>query len=350
MVNFSFQNFHQVFFFKTRTHAQICLNFHPNFFQNTHTRTDMSEFSSVFFFKTRTDMNFTNWLHRYLCYKGGRFFIRICFQTRTHAQIWILQSGLFVSSQNVWIVILVFFRKDAHTYRYRCYKDGRFSIRILFSKHAHTHRYELYKVAYLFHLKMSEFLFLLFSKKTHTRTDIDVIKMAEFSSAFSFQNTHTQRDMNFTKWLFCFISKCLSLLFSENTHTRTDIDVNNMIKMADFFIPIFSENTHTRTDMNFTKWLICFISKCLNFYLCFFLKIRTHAQISMLPLCLVFNFKVCLCSEACNSTINGSTSKNLSNLNDLDIAFMKNNWLKPISFTSIFEFEVDPYMEWLINK
>ena len=26
---------------------------------------------------------------------------------------------------------------------------------------------------------------------------------------------------------------------------------------------------------------------------------------------------------------------------------MKNNWLKPISFTSIFEFEVDPYMEWL---
>ena len=26
---------------------------------------------------------------------------------------------------------------------------------------------------------------------------------------------------------------------------------------------------------------------------------------------------------------------------------MKNNWLKPISSTSIFEFEVDPYMEWL---
>ena len=26
---------------------------------------------------------------------------------------------------------------------------------------------------------------------------------------------------------------------------------------------------------------------------------------------------------------------------------MKNNWLKQISFTSIFEFEVDPYMEWL---
>ena len=27
---------------------------------------------------------------------------------------------------------------------------------------------------------------------------------------------------------------------------------------------------------------------------------------------------------------------------------MKYNWLKPISFTSIFEFEVDPYMEWLL--
>ena len=26
---------------------------------------------------------------------------------------------------------------------------------------------------------------------------------------------------------------------------------------------------------------------------------------------------------------------------------MKYNWLKPISFTSIFKFEVDPYMEWL---
>ena len=29
------------------------------------------------------------------------------------------------------------------------------------------------------------------------------------------------------------------------------------------------------------------------------------------------------------------------------ITFMKYNWLKPISFISIFEFEVDPYMEWL---
>ena len=66
-----------------------------------------------------------------------------------------------------------------------------------------------------------------------------------------------------------------------------------------------------------------------------------------IPLCLVFNFKVCLCSEARNYTINGRISKNLSNLNDLNITFMKYNWLKPISFTSIFEFEVDPYMEWL---
>ena len=42
-------------------------------------------------------------------------------------------------------------------------------------------------------------------------------------------------------------------------------------------------------------------------------------------------------------------SKNLSNLNDLNITFMKYNWLKPISFTLIFEFEVDPYMEWLLR-
>ena len=96
---------------------------------------------------------------------------------------------------------LLFFWKRANTYRYRCYKDGRFFIPIFFSKHAHTHRYEFCKVAYLFHLKMSEFLFLRFSEKTHTRTDIDVIKMADFSSAFSFQNTHTCTDMNFTKWL-----------------------------------------------------------------------------------------------------------------------------------------------------
>ena len=139
-----------------------------------------------------------------------------------------IKNGLFLSSENVWLFILAFFWKRAYTYRYRCYKDGRFFIPIFFSKHAHTHRYEFCKVAYLFHLKMSEFLFLRFSEKTHTRTDIDVIKMADFPSAFSFQKTHT----------------C--------------------------------------TDMNFTKWFICFISKCLNFYSCFFLKRRTHAQISML--------------------------------------------------------------------
>ena len=64
-----------------------------------------------------------------------------------------------------------------------------------------------------------------------------------------------------------------------------------------------------------------------------------------IPLCLVYNFKICLLSEAQNYTINGSISKNLLNLNDLNsfIFYMKYNWLKPISFTSIFEFEVDPY-------
>ena len=32
------------------------------------------------------------------------------------------------------------------------------------------------------------------------------------------------------------------------------------------------------------------------------------------------------------------------------LPFMKYNWLKPFSFSSIFEFEVDPYMEWLGKK
>ena len=193
-------------------------------------------------------------------------------------------------------------------------------------------------MAYFFHLKMSDFLSLLFSENAQTRTDIDVIKMADFSSPFSFQNTHTRTDMNFTKWLICFISKCLNFyscgflkrrthaqilmlqrwqifhphflfktlthaqiyrykfykmadffiskclniypcFFSENAQIRKDIDV---IKMADFSSPFSFQNTHTRTDMNFAKWLICFISKCLNFHSCGFLKRRTHAQISML--------------------------------------------------------------------
>ena len=34
-------------------------------------------------------------------------------------------------------------------------------------------------------------------------------------------------------------------------------------------------------------------------------------------------------------------------MNDLKIIFMKYNWLKPISVSLNFEFEVDPYMEWL---
>ena len=70
---------------------------------------------------------------------------------------------------------------------------------------------------------------------------------------------------------------------------------------------------------------------------------------SILYLCaLFFNFRVWICSEARNYTINGSISKILLNLNDVNITFMKYNWLKPISFTSIFEFEVDPYMELLL--
>ena len=71
---------------------------------------------------------------------------------------------------------------------------------------------------------------------------------------------------------------------------------------------------------------------------------------SILYLCALFlTSKFVYVQKPCNSTINGSTSKNLSYLNDLNIAFMKNNWLKPISFTSIFELEVDPYMEWLLS-
>ena len=196
MVNFSFQNFHQVFFFyktrthvqiclnfhqvffffyKTRTHAQICLNFHPYFFKTrTHAQiwilqtgcTDidvikMADFSSVFVFKIRTHAQIwilqsglfvssqNVWIfilacfwkhahtHRYRCYKDDQFFIRIFFSK--HAQTWILQSGLFVSSQNIWIVVLAVFWKHAHTHTDRCYKDGRFFIRIFFSEHSHTH-------------------------------------------------------------------------------------------------------------------------------------------------------------------------------------------------------------------
>ena len=180
---------------------------------------------------------------------------------------------------------------------------------LLFSENTHTRTdINFLKMADLFHLKMSDFLILPFSENAHTRTDMNVIKMTDFSSAFSLQNTHTRTDINFTQWMISFfISKCPTWFFSSNTHTRTDFDVINMVdfsfvlkkmahmlryklyKMADFFHSklseflslLFSENMHTRTDMNLTKWLICYISKCLNFYLCFFLKIRTYAQISM---------------------------------------------------------------------
>ena len=81
--------------------------------------------------------------------------------------------------------------------------------------------------------------------------------------------------------------------------------------------------------LNSSKWINIIYFLCFHF----------------IPLCLVYNFKICLLSEAQNYTINGSISKNLLNLNDLNsfITYMKYNWLKPISFTSIFEFEVDSY-------
>ena len=82
--------------------------------------------------------------------------------------------------------------------------------------------------------------------------------------------------------------------------------------------------------LNSSKWINIIYFLCFHF----------------IPLFLVYNFKICLLSEAQNYTINGSISKNLLNLNDLNsfITYMKYNWLKPISFTSIFEFEVDPWM------
>ena len=42
-------------------------------------------------------------------------------------------------------------------------------------------------------------------------------------------------------------------------------------------------------------------------------------------------------------------AKNLLNLNDLSIKFIKCNQLKRIPFTSICEFKVDPNMEWLFS-
>ena len=302
-----------------------CENFYFCFFsENTHPRKNidvinMADFSSVFVFKTRTHAQICLIFHPHI------FF----FKTRTHAQIWILQSGLFVSSQNVRIFILTFFWKDTHTHRYRCYKDGRFFIRIFFSKHAHTHRYEFYKVAYLFHLKMSELLFLLFSENTHTRTDIDVIKMAdffhlkmfEFLSLLFSENTHTRTDMSdFSSvlsfktrthaqtwilqtcwfrsfqnvWIFILVffwkhththryefykmtdlfhlkmSEFLSLLFFwKYTHTHR----YRCYKDGRFFIRIFGQNTHTRTDINFThRWFLFSFRNVRLFILGFFLK------------------------------------------------------------------------------
>ena len=194
-----------------------------------------------------------------------------------------IKNGLFLSSENVWLFILAFFWKRANTYRYRCYKDGRFFIPIFFSKHAHTHRYEFCKVAYLSHLKMSEFLFLRFSENTHTRTDIDVIKMADFIIRVFSKHAHMHR-YEFYKVAYLFrlkMSELLSLLFSENTHTRTDIDV---IKMADFSSAVSFQNTHTRKDLQI--WILqngwFFHLKMSEYLSLLFSETRTRAQIRIL--------------------------------------------------------------------
>ena len=131
------------------------------------------------------------------------------------------------------IKCLIFFSKHAHTHRYQA---GPFFIRIFF-QHAHTHRSEF--------LNMVNFLF------------------QNFHQVFFFQNTHTRTD---NVWIF------IRIFFKTRTHAQICLN----------FRPYFFQNTHTRTDMNFTKWLICFISKCLNCYPCFFLKRCTHTQKSML--------------------------------------------------------------------
>ena len=221
-----------LFFLETRTHThryefyKMADLFHLKMFEflfllfseKTHTRTDidvikMVDFSSLFFF----------------------------LKTRTHAHIWILQNGWFVSSQNVWIFILAFFlkiRTHAHYIdvikmvdfssvflvktrthaqipildngcRCRCYKHGRFLIRIKKKKKlAHTHRYELYKMADFFHLQMSEFLSLLFWKYAHTHR-YRCYKDGRFFIRIFGQNTHTRTDINFAQRMICFfISKC----------------------------------------------------------------------------------------------------------------------------------------------
>ena len=120
-----------------------------------------------------------------------------------------------------------------------------------------------------FNSKCQNFYSCFFFLKTRTHAQISILKRWPIFHPHFLVKTLTGRDMNFTNWLICFNSKCqnfYSYFFSENTHIRTDIDFK---EVADFSSAFSSQNTHTRTDMNFTKWLICFISKCLNFYLCF---------------------------------------------------------------------------------
>ena len=203
-------------------------------------------------------MNFTKWLiffiSKYLNFYHC-FFLKKK-KTRTRAQIWILQNGWFVSSQNVWLLSLLFFWKRAHTYRYRCYKDGRFFIRIfcqnthtrtdinftqwmisfsfqnvrlsmpvfffnahthrcgcykqgrflirIFKKMAHTHRYELLQNGWFLSYQNVWIFIIALSENTYTRTDINVVKMADFSSGFWSKHAHTHRYQFYTMDVFFF--------------------------------------------------------------------------------------------------------------------------------------------------
>ena len=208
----------------------------------------MSEFLSLLFSEnmhTRTDIDVI---------KMADFSSAFSFQN-THT----LLRGLFVSSQNVLIFILAFFSGKTHTRTdIDIIKMVDFFIRIFFSKHAHTHRYAFYKVAYLFHLKMFEFLFLLFSKKTHTRTDIDVIKMADFFIRIFFsKHAHTHR-YEFYKVAYLFPLKMFEFLFLLFLKRRTHAQIYRCYENGRFSSAYYFsfQNTHTRTDMNVTKWLI----------------------------------------------------------------------------------------------
>ena len=160
-------------------------------------------------------------------------------------------DDFFFSFQNVRLFKLVFFLNTHTGTDMDVLKMADFSF-VLKKKQkqkqklAHTHRYELYKMADFFHLKMSEFLSLLFFLKTRTHAQIRILQNGWFVSSQSV-------------WIF------ILAYFWKYAHTHR----YRCYKDGRFFIPIFSENTHTRTDMNLTKGLICFISECLKFYLRF---------------------------------------------------------------------------------